>query len=138
MLSARLAVGGDDAGSQPVLAPEVDPDSRTAVLRSELKLTEDIVRPGMLAELEVAVETVEADVVMPYEAVLFEGGLPFAYVMHEGEMFERRELVLGLRDGDLVEVRSGVEVGEHVATRGASTVRLAAMAPASFGHQHQH
>jgi hypothetical protein len=43
-----------------------------------------------------------------------------------------------MRDGDLIEVRAGVEAGEHVATRGASTVRLAAMAPASFGHQHQH
>jgi RND family efflux transporter MFP subunit len=134
----RLAVGEAGTGGEPVLSPEVDVHSRTVILRYELVVTDDIVRPGMLAELEVAVEAVDADVVIPYEAVVLEGGLPFAYVMHGGELFERRELDLGLRDGDLVEVRSGVEAGEHVVTRGAMTVRMAAMAPASFGHQHQH
>lgn len=124
--------------SDPFLAPEVDAGSRTVKLRYELAVTGAVVRPGMLAELEVAVESVDADVVIPYEAVVIEGGLPFAYVMHEGEMFERREIELGLRDGDLVEVLAGVDVDERVATRGATTVRLAAMAPASFGHQHQH
>ena len=125
--------------ADPVLAPEVEAGSRTISLRYELEVPPNgVVRPGMLAELEVAVETVEAGVVIPYEAIVLEGGLPFAYVMHEGELFERREVELGLRDGKLVEVRAGVEAGDRVVTRGATTVRLAAMAPASFGHQHQH
>ncbi len=134
----RLPVGGRHSGGAPVLSPEVDPGSRTAILRYELAVAEAVVRPGMLAELEIAVETVEADVVIPGTAIVWEGGLPFAYVMHDGELFERRELVLGLRDGDHVEIRSGVAAGERVATRGAETVRMAAMTPASFGHQHQH
>jgi len=64
--------------------------------------------------------------------------LATAYVMLEGELFQRRELELGLRDGDRVEVLQGIAAGERVATRGAWVVKLAALSPASFGAGHAH
>jgi hypothetical protein len=45
---------------------------------------------------------------------------------------------LGQRDGDYVEVLNGLAEGEHVVVRGAHLVKLAAAAPASFGHGHAH
>jgi len=59
-------------------------------------------------------------------------------VMLGGESFERRVLRLGIRDGDYVQVKSGLEPGERIVTRGAYLVRLAAASPAEAGHGHAH
>ena len=77
-------------------------------------------------------------VTIPAEAVVLDGGIPTAYVMLSGELFQRRELELGVRDGALVEVRAGLAPGERVVTRGAATIRMASLSPASFGAGHAH
>jgi len=92
----------------------------------------------MLAELEIATGSVEAAVAIPTEAVVMDQGLATAYVMLEGELFQKRELGLGVKDGGMVEVLRGLEPGERVATRGAYIVKLAALSPASFGAGHAH
>jgi hypothetical protein len=65
-------------------------------------------------------------------------GQPTAWVMLTGEEFSKRVLRLGLRDAGRVEVFEGVAAGEHVATRGATDIRLASLSPASFGAGHAH
>ena len=59
-----------------------------------------------------------------------EGGRPVAFVQVSGETFEKRDLILGIRDGDWVEVRSGVAAGERVVTHGAFAIRLASVSSA--------
>lgn len=76
--------------------------------------------------------------VVPKEAVLTEGGRPYVFVQSGGESFSRRFIEIAAREGDLVGVRSGVQRGERVVTRGAYDVQLAAAAgglPAE-GHVH--
>ncbi len=126
-------------GSQPLqLLPLLDSVSRTAVLRCEVPNADGAIRAGMLAELELATEKVDAQVAIPTEAIVIDQSLPTAYVMLEGELFQKRELELGVRDGALVQVLRGISAGERVATRGAYVVKLAALSPASFGPGHQH
>jgi cobalt-zinc-cadmium efflux system membrane fusion protein len=142
----RLSVGGNSAaagtaatiGRLLTIGPEIDTASRTAVIRFELPDAGRSVRPGMLADLEIAVASADADVAIPWQAVVMDQGAPTAYVMISGETFVRRDLELGLRDGGFVEVLSGIAAGEHVATRAAGTIRMAALSPASFGHGHEH
>jgi RND family efflux transporter MFP subunit len=126
------------SGGRPYVGQEVDASSRTLLVRYELQNADGAVRPGMLAELEIATSQVEAAVAIPMQAVVVDQGLPTAYVMLEGELFQKRELELGVKDGDWVEVRRGLEPGERVATRGAYIVKLAALSPASFGAGHAH
>lgn len=126
------------SGGRPYVGQEVDASSRTLLIRYAMQNADGAVRPGMLAELEIATGRVEAAVVIPKAAVVMDQGLPAAYVMLEGELFQKRELELGIQDGDLVEVRRGLEPGEHVATRGAYVIKLAALSPASFGAGHVH
>jgi RND family efflux transporter MFP subunit len=126
-------------GSAPFfLAPVVDAASRSVVIRCELAKPSPELRVGMLADLEVAIAEVDAAVAIPAEAVVMDQGTPTAYVMLDGELYQKRELELGIRDGGLVEVKRGLAAGEHVATRGAYVVKLAALSPASFGPGHQH
>jgi len=122
----------------PYVGREVDASSRTLLVRYELDNADGSARPGMLADLHVATAERRAPVAVPRDAVVSDQGLPTAYVMLEGELFQKRDLELGLEDGGWVEVVSGIEPGERVATRGAWFVKLAAMSPASFGAGHAH
>ena len=76
--------------------------------------------------------------VLPASAVLDEDGRPIAYVQVEGELFERRELRLGARDGDRVLVLSGLEPGERVVTGSAYQVRLASLSTSVPAEGHEH
>ena len=75
---------------------------------------------------------------MPKAAVLMEAGRPYVFVQTWRRTFARRFIEIAARDGDLVGVKSGVEPGERVVTRGAYDVQLASAArglPAE-GHVH--
>ena len=67
-----------------------------------------------------------------------DNGRPVVFVLLDGETFQRRELETGIEDGGWVEVRSGVEAGERVATKGAYAIKLASLSPESFSHGHAH
>ncbi len=128
----------DAAVASAYMAPTIESASRTFLIRYEIPNPEGELKHGMLAQLSLATERVNAAVTIPMEAVIMEQGLPTAYVMLSGETFERRDLELGLRDGALVEVRRGIAPGERVATRGSYLIKLAALSPASFGAGHAH
>ncbi len=125
-------------GGRPYIGQEVDHSSRTLLVRYEVENEGGAIRPGMLAELRISTGEHDAPVVIPVEGVVTDQGLPTAYVMLEGELFQKRELELGVKDGAWVEVLRGIERGERVATRGAYIVKLAALSPASFGAGHAH
>ncbi len=120
------------------IGQEVDTTSHTLLIRYEMQHPSDSIRSGMLAELEIATGEVDASVTIPLDALVMDQGTPTAYVMLEGELFQKRELELGIEDGGFVEVRRGIEPGERVVTRGAYIVKLVALSPASFGAGHQH
>lgn len=120
------------------ISPVIDSASRTFSIRYELENPTGALKDGMLAQLALVTASVESAVAIPVEAVIVEQGIPTAYVMLEGETFQKRDLELGVRDGGFVEVLRGIAAGERVATRGAYIVKLAALSPASFGAGHAH
>ncbi len=116
----------------------VDPQTRTVSVVFELPNREGLFRVGMFAEVHVETQrAVDATAVLE-EAIVMDNGRPIAFVLIEGESFQRRELELGVRDSGFVEVKSGVDSGERLITKGAYAVKLAAQSPASFGAGHVH
>lgn len=81
-------------------------------------------------------ETTPAPVV-PASALVDDAGRPIVFVQVEGESFERRPVTVGAREGEFVQV-TGVKPGEHVVTRGAHLVRLAALSTTVPAHGHVH
>ncbi|MFN0207793.1 MAG: efflux RND transporter periplasmic adaptor subunit [Planctomycetota bacterium] len=134
----NISLGGAGQEKTIYMNNRVDPESRTIVIRYEVSNPNGELRSGMLAQLAIAISTIESATSIPFESVIMEQGLPTVYVMLEGETFQKREIELGVRDGAMVEVRKGLSAGERVATRGAYVVKLAALSPASFGAGHQH
>ncbi|MDA0667813.1 MAG: efflux RND transporter periplasmic adaptor subunit [Planctomycetota bacterium] len=116
----------------------IDPVSRTMALHYQVPNPEGLLRVGMFADVFLETQSAKQAIAIPQQAVVLENGRPVAFVLMDGETFQKRDLNLGIRDGDRVEVLSGVEEGERVVTQGAFLVRLAMASPASFGEGHAH
>jgi len=131
---------GEAGGRFVHMGTVVDEVSRVVPITYELPNPDGRFRVGMLAEVQVATQTADEVVAIPEEAVVMDNGRPIAFVMLEGETFQRREITLGIRDNGFVEVVSGVEMGERVATKGSYALKLASQSqsPSSFGAGHVH
>ncbi|MEW7988137.1 MAG: efflux RND transporter periplasmic adaptor subunit [Candidatus Thiodiazotropha sp.] len=128
----------DSSGKLVAFGNVVDPVSRTAPLVFEFDNSVHKLRVGMFTRVHIwSGERIE-DVAIPVQALVEEAGQDVAYVMLGGESFERRVVKLGIREGGYVQVKSGLEPGERIVTRGAYLVRLAAASPAEAGHGHAH
>lgn len=116
----------------------IDPVTRTAPIIFELTDTAGILRIGQSVDLVVATGPARRALAIPEVALLDDGGRSVAFVMVEGEAFERRVVRTGARSGGWVEVLSGVAAGERVVTEGAYEVKLAASSGAIPAHGHAH
>jgi RND family efflux transporter MFP subunit len=134
----RYDITGTLGGTLVHFADVVEPASRTVAIRYELPNPDRRLRVGMLVDLHLATQRVEEVVAVPSEAVVTENGRPIAFVLVDGETFQKRFLELGVRDGGYIEIRRGVLASERVVTRGAYAIKLAAREPPQAGHGHMH
>jgi len=116
----------------------VDSATRTVPLLYELDNAEGLLMAGQTVRLHAAVASAPQALVIPESALAEEGGIFAAFVQVSGEKFEKRELRLGLRDGEWVQVLSGLREGERVVTKGAYAVRLASASAVIPAHGHEH
>ncbi|MBX3734274.1 MAG: efflux RND transporter periplasmic adaptor subunit [Verrucomicrobiae bacterium] len=127
------------AGGRLVFAsPLVDASTHTVTFVYELPNPDGRFRIGEHLNALLASQDAALRLAIPDAAIVEDGGQPVAFVQVAGETFERRELVLGLRDGNQVEVLSGLRSGERVVVAGANLVRLSGAStevPAE-GHVH--
>jgi cobalt-zinc-cadmium efflux system membrane fusion protein len=91
-----------------------------------------------MLNLYIETQHTEDGVAIPDSAIVEEGGQPVAFVQVSGETFQKRELTLGIRDGNWVQVLSGVTEGERVVTKGAMAIRLASASSVIPAHGHAH
>jgi hypothetical protein len=75
--------------------------------------------------------------VVPASAIVDDGGVPVVYVQFEGEAFERREVVVRLRQGRKAALE-GIREGERVVVLGGDAIRRAALLSSGpiEGHVH--
>lgn len=116
----------------------VNPQTRTIPLIFEVQNPSRQLKSGMFVRAQVFTATTVRGIVIPLSAVVDEDGQPVAYVELEGELFERRPLKLGTRQGDRVQIVEGLKAGDRVVTRGAYNIRLQAASGAVPAHGHAH
>lgn len=121
-------------------APSLDPKTRTLNARFRLpaEAPRDALVPGRTLSAELLTTSGRRALAVPRRAVLHDGGVPVVYAQRAGETFERVPVRLGAADGLRVEILDGLRAGDHVVTRGAYTVKLAATASQAIGHGHAH
>jgi RND family efflux transporter MFP subunit len=103
------------------LAPTLDPTTRT--LRAEIATENDdrLLRPGMFVEVTVVTERRQNVPVVPREAVTERGGTKVVFVL-DGQKVAQREVVPGLGDDEMVEIREGLAPGDRIVVRGLETL----------------
>lgn len=137
--SGRLvAITAGGAGRLVFVGMQVDPGTRTVPLIYEVKNPENLLRVGQSLNLFVETARTEDTLAIPDAAIVEEDGRPIAFVQVAGETFQKRDLTLGFRDENWVQVLSGIEEGERVVTKGAYAVRLVSVSSAIPAHGHVH
>lgn len=107
--------------------PVLDPQTRTARVRIEVKNQDRRLRPGMFVEASVQSDAAgsETPLVIPATAPLFTGRRSVVYVEvldAESPTYEAREVTLGPRMGELYPVLAGLQEGERVVIHGAFAI----------------
>ena len=93
-------------------------DAATGTVRVTLEVrTEGVLRPGMFARVFVETERRDGALVIPKSALSLESIGDVVYVASDGAA-SRREVTLGFREGDFVEVTAGLAEGEAVVVVG--------------------
>ena len=106
-------------GNVVFVAPQLDPVTRTMLVRIEIDNDELRLKPGMFASSTLEVAAAERTAVVPREAVIDTGIRSVAFVALGEGRFEPREVETGTEGGDgEIQVLKGLRPGERVVTRG--------------------
>ncbi|WP_421791860.1 efflux RND transporter periplasmic adaptor subunit [Hyphobacterium sp.] len=103
----------------------VDPVTRTITVRAEIDNSDARLRPGQLMTVDIR-RNERMNAAVPGSAITRLRENTFVYVIQTGEngsLIEQRQVQLGLRQGDLVEIHSGLNAGEQVVAEGVHRVR---------------
>jgi Cu(I)/Ag(I) efflux system membrane fusion protein len=94
--------------------PTLNAQTRTVPVRVELPNPGGLLRPAMYANVEFGAGSTAKVVTVPTSAVIDSGTRQTVIVQKAEGRFEPREVKLGVRGDDYVEVREGVKEGELV------------------------
>lgn len=97
----------------------------------------DIV-PGSYAEVFLVTGERQGVLSLPTTALTEEQGVYYVFVQNDEDGYSKREVQLGVTDGERTEIKAGVKDGERVVTKGAINVKLAAASNAIPAHNHNH
>lgn len=103
------------------LAPTLDTQTRAVRAEVEVDNPEGFLRPGMFIEATVIVERRERVLLVPRDAVTERNGRKVAFVL-DGQRVIRKEVVPGLGDDEMVEIREGLKEGDRVVVQGLETL----------------
>lgn len=114
----RLYAGPGTAPIDTVLsylAPVGASSSQTTLARAEIANPDGRLRPGLFVRADVVTGDAEVPVAVPLPAIQELGGETVVFVRVDGG-FAVRPVETGRRDAERIEIRSGLEAGEEVAT----------------------
>lgn len=98
------------------LNPRADPQSRQFTIRLKLDNASGKLKPGMYARVQIQTRAVDADVVVPTDAVKTTAKNTTITVVNPDNIAQIRDVKLGMKQGGEVQVLSGVTAGEKVIT----------------------
>jgi len=101
-----------------VIAPTIDPRTRTLRVKAEVPNPEGRLRPGLFARADLGVATRRGVAMVPEESVLQRADGSVVFVLEGADRVRRVNVETGVHRERLVEVREGLEPGMRVVVRG--------------------
>ena len=93
-------------------------------------------RIGQFVEAQIMLKASEELPVLPQSAIVEINTVPYVFVALSGEGYARRRVVRGQRLGDLVAIRSGLQVGDWAVTLGGFDLYVTSLTGTLQSHQH--
>lgn len=103
------------------LAPTLDPATRTLDVEVQIDNAAGDLRPGMFGRGSIVVATHPAAPFIAASAVQISSDKHWAFVL-TGDKVVRREITIGVDEGDWLEITKGLAAGEEVVTTGMDAV----------------
>lgn len=110
--------GEEFTGEVYFIDNEVDPATRSVVVRATNPNADHRLRPGMFANLDLVLETRDEAVVVPEAALLKQGDRTFVFVIDEMDRVNLQPVETGIRMPGRVEIISGLNAGARVVREG--------------------
>ncbi len=104
-----------------VIALQADPDPVTFTHALRVRLADDRVRPGQVAQAHLQLQAMHGVLAVPATAVLFDEGRTYVFRL-DADTLEMVEVVPGKRVGELQVVQQGINVNDRIVTRGVSSL----------------
>lgn len=101
----------------------VDDSTRTIAMRAQADNADGYLKPGMFVNVELPAGGGEKVLQITPSAVQEHAGKSFVFVAVGDEDFERRDVEIGRRNTDGVEIRSGLRLGETIVTSGGFVLK---------------
>jgi membrane fusion protein (multidrug efflux system) len=110
------------AGKVSRISPAVNTATRAFPFEALVPNAEGVLKPGTFARVHVEIGKVDEVLTLPYAAIQYRYGVNRVFVVDGGDKLGVRELSVGERLGDRIEIVSGVKEGERVAMTDVETL----------------
>lgn len=109
-------------GEIRVVGSRIDPVTRGVSVRALIANPDSLLRPGMLMTVSLALNE-QSVMVVPERSVIASQGQQYIYSVSAENKVTRKAVGLGRRRDGLVEITSGLEVGEQIVSEGVIRMR---------------
>lgn len=109
-------------GSVKTIGSRVDPVTRAIAIRAELANQDNLLRPGMLLTVAL-IRNRTSVMVIPEEALIPIQDRQYVFMVDEDNRANRIEVEIGRRRPGIVELLSGLNLGDRVVTEGVQSLR---------------
>lgn len=105
-----------------VVGSRIDPVTRSVQVRAVIDNTDGVLRPGMLMTVSLALNAVQA-IVIPEQALVPRAGKQYVFLVADTGVAKQIEVEIGRRHPGVVEILSGLNLGDQVVVEGLSSLR---------------
>ncbi|WP_339149648.1 MULTISPECIES: efflux RND transporter periplasmic adaptor subunit [unclassified Sutcliffiella] len=104
------------------VSPTVNQQTNMFSVTVPISNTESAIKGGMRATAFVAVDNLEAQTVVPMDAILYEETNSYVYIIEEGKAV-RQDVTTGFRDNEYMQIIEGLKKGQTVAVNGKERLK---------------
>ena len=105
------------------IAPQVDPVTRTVLVKARMQNSDFRLKPGMFANLDLTLKIRENAVVIPEAALILNNDVVTVFIVDDKSTAQLRVVKVGARMAGMVEITDGLKGGEPVIVEGFQKTR---------------
>ncbi len=137
ILKVKAYPGEIFIGRVSFIYPVINPQTRTVKVRSEFSSMNNKLKPQMYGETLFSADA-GSGLLVPADAIIFTGNRNVVWIKTSDNMFEARDVDVGLRFGDKYQILSGLKEGDEVAASGGFLIDSESQLETGKPTSHQH